>query len=359
MPKWPDFDSSVKFNETDPTYVDGHVRALAWRKVWQAIKEHFEAARDEYAHSLYNCIMKVRVSTLDKAEAEDAGHLFYDAASGNGDAVINPLDPDKAVHVNANVERAAHADRVHHMVVHTFTEFLNMMIIEKAHNAKHSGEYVRWRPEPYSHTWQCARFVRPSLPEAAVRPQLPSWTVSFQSHTEANNVHAGPYGIVQKRAQYFQLLGLDSMHIMIVKELESQLAIVLKKVVQTPELKTTVSNQASEVHTAVPAKGSTYDDNTDRDDGPADHGRGRHADQLHFLGTRYGCSACARSALRCQRPILGHHAPRQGWSRRRRLDVSRVELAGCGRLRHRGPPVLHSARWYARSRRDGPGQGLS
>ena len=53
-PKWPDFDTSVKFNETDPAYVDGHVRALAWRKVWQAIKEHFEAARDEYAHSLYN-----------------------------------------------------------------------------------------------------------------------------------------------------------------------------------------------------------------------------------------------------------------------------------------------------------------
>ena len=34
--------------------------------------------------------------------------------------------------VNAKLERAAHADRVHRMVVHTFTEFLNMMIIEKA-----------------------------------------------------------------------------------------------------------------------------------------------------------------------------------------------------------------------------------
>ena len=83
------------------------------------------------------------------------------------------------------------------------------------------------------------------------------------AHTEANNVHAGPYGVVQKRAQYLQLLGLDSMHIMIVKELESRLAIVLKKVVQSPELKTTVSNQASAVHTAVPARGTTYDDNTD------------------------------------------------------------------------------------------------
>ena len=41
---------------------------------------------------------------------------------------------------------AAHADRVHRMVVHAFTEFLNMMVIEKAHNAtgKHGGEYVRW-----------------------------------------------------------------------------------------------------------------------------------------------------------------------------------------------------------------------
>ena len=59
--------------------------------MWQAIKEHFEAARDEYAHSLYNSIMKVRISTLEKAEAEDAGHLFYDGAKGKGDAVINPF----------------------------------------------------------------------------------------------------------------------------------------------------------------------------------------------------------------------------------------------------------------------------
>ena len=85
----------------DPAYVDGHVRALAWRKVWQAIKEHFEAARDEYAHSLYNSIMKIRVSTLDKPEAKAAGHLFYDAANGNGDTVTNPFDPDKARAVNA------------------------------------------------------------------------------------------------------------------------------------------------------------------------------------------------------------------------------------------------------------------
>ena len=38
-PAWPAFDLSVQFNERDPAYADGHVRALAWRKVWQAIKE--------------------------------------------------------------------------------------------------------------------------------------------------------------------------------------------------------------------------------------------------------------------------------------------------------------------------------
>ena len=39
------------------------------------------------------------------------------------------------MHLNAKVERAAHADRVHRMVVHTFTEFLNMMVIENASRA--------------------------------------------------------------------------------------------------------------------------------------------------------------------------------------------------------------------------------
>ena len=42
------------------------------------------------------------------------------------------------------------------------------------------------------------------------------------SHTEANNAHDGAYGIAQKRAEYFQLLGLDVMHVMLVKALESQ-----------------------------------------------------------------------------------------------------------------------------------------
>ena len=150
-PKWPEFDLSVKFVENNPAYADGHVRALAWRKVWQAIKEHFEAARDEYAHSLFNGIMKTRISTLDKPEAKAAGHLFYDALNGNGDTVTNPFDPDKATWVSAKLERAAHADRVHRMVVRTFTEFLNMMIIEKAYNTKHASELVRWRPVPYLH----------------------------------------------------------------------------------------------------------------------------------------------------------------------------------------------------------------
>ena len=53
-PVWLVFDPSVKFDETDPVYSDSHVCALVWRKVWRAIKEHFKAARDEYAHSLYN-----------------------------------------------------------------------------------------------------------------------------------------------------------------------------------------------------------------------------------------------------------------------------------------------------------------
>ena len=66
-------------------------------------------------------------------------------------------------------------------------------------------------------------------------------------------MHNSPYGIIQKRAEHFQLLSLDTMHIMLVKALKSQLTIMLKRVTQTPELKTMVSNQASEVHTAVPA----------------------------------------------------------------------------------------------------------
>ena len=122
---------------------DGHVCALAWRKVWQAVKEHFEAARDEYAHSLYNAITKVRVSPIkNKDKAARGGHLFHDADGGRGITTVDPHVLDKAVHVNATVEWEAHADRVHHLVMHTFTKFLNMMIIEKAHLTKHS-EHVR------------------------------------------------------------------------------------------------------------------------------------------------------------------------------------------------------------------------
>ena len=101
----------VRFNETDKEYLDGHVRALAWRKVWQAVKEHFESVRDDYAHSLYNAIMKVRVSPIaDKAAAARAGHLFHDADGGKGIALANPLALKKAVHVNASVEWEAHAN---------------------------------------------------------------------------------------------------------------------------------------------------------------------------------------------------------------------------------------------------------
>ena len=93
-PEWPAFDPSVKFNEKDPTYVDTHVRALVWRKVWQAIKEHFEAARDQYAHSLYNSIMKVRISTLQKDKAEDARHLFLRCCRGFRQCARQSSRPD-------------------------------------------------------------------------------------------------------------------------------------------------------------------------------------------------------------------------------------------------------------------------
>jgi hypothetical protein len=114
-PKWPEFDSSIKFVENDPAYADGNVRALAWRKVWKAIKEHFEAARDEDTHSPHNSTMKIRISTLDKPKAADACHLFYDAmvrhsflkwgrdgaegedwSRGRRQAVTLPLDQGKA-----------------------------------------------------------------------------------------------------------------------------------------------------------------------------------------------------------------------------------------------------------------------
>ena len=263
----------------------------------EAIKEHFEAARDEYAHSLFNGIMKTRISTLDKPEAKAAGHLFYDALNGNGDTVTNPFDPDKATWVSAKLERAAHADRVHRMVVHTFTEFLNMMNIEKASKAKHGGESVRWRPEPYSHA-EAVREIRAAIAAGGGgSAAIPFKDGRLPSHTEADNAHYGSYGVVQRRAEYFQLLGLDSMHIMLVKALESRLATVLKRVAQTPRLKTTVAKQASEVHAAVPGKcpgtGHAYNDNIDKMTDPPDHGRRRRASQLHLRGTRYGSFARA------------------------------------------------------------------
>ena len=103
------------------------------------------------------------------------------------------------------------------MVVHTFTEFLNMMIIKNTHNTKHSGEYVCWHPTPYSHT--CA--VCEIHEAIAARGSGPA-TAHFMdgkllAHTEADNVHASPYGISQKCAQYIQLPSLNNMHIMIMK----------------------------------------------------------------------------------------------------------------------------------------------
>ena len=58
----------------------------------------------------------------------------------------------------------------------------------------------------------------------------------------------------------------------------SRLATVLKRVAQTPRLKTTVANQASEVHAAVPGKGPgtghAYDDNIDKTTDPPTMGIG-------------------------------------------------------------------------------------
>ena len=103
----------------------------------------------------------------------------------------------------------------------------------------------------------CAwREIREAIAAGATGPAMaPFMDGKLPAHTEANNAHAGAYGIAQKRAKYLQLIGLDYMHVMVVKALESQLAIVLKKVLQSHKLKTTVNNQASVFHTAVPAKG--------------------------------------------------------------------------------------------------------
>ena len=151
LPVWPVFDLSVQFNKTDTAYVNSHVRALVWCKVWQVVKEHFKSVHNEYTHSLYNAIMKVHISPIaDKDAAAHTGHLFHNADSSKGIALTNPLALKKAVHVNASVKWEAHADQVHCMVVHTFTEFLNMMVIKKAHVTKHS-EYVQWHPVPYLH----------------------------------------------------------------------------------------------------------------------------------------------------------------------------------------------------------------
>ena len=104
-PKWPEFDSSVKFNENDPAYTNGHIHALACRKVWQAAKEHSESVRDEHVHAIYNSIIKVHISTLPKDQAESVG--FFSIMAPTVMAICTIADPlvlDKVAHVNATVE---------------------------------------------------------------------------------------------------------------------------------------------------------------------------------------------------------------------------------------------------------------
>ena len=59
---------------------------------------------------IFNSIMKICISTLNKPKAADSCHLFYSGANSKGNTVINPFDPDKAMWVNAKIERTAHAD---------------------------------------------------------------------------------------------------------------------------------------------------------------------------------------------------------------------------------------------------------
>ena len=108
------------------------------------------------------------------------------------------------------------------MVMRTFTEFLNMMVMEKAHVTK-TSEYVWWHPVPYSHA-EAVREIRAAIAagngsgEAAATPFLDG---KLPSHTESDNAHSLAYGIAQKRAEYFELLGLDVMHVMLFRALES------------------------------------------------------------------------------------------------------------------------------------------
>ena len=98
--------------------------------------------------------------------------------------------------------------------MHTFTEFLSMMVIEKAHITK-TGEYVQWHPVPYSHA-EAVHEIHKAIAasngsrDAAATPFLDS---KLLSHTESNNVHSLTCSIAQERAAYFQLLSLDVMHI--------------------------------------------------------------------------------------------------------------------------------------------------
>ena len=160
------------------------------------------------------------------------------------------------------------------MVVRTFTEFLNMMTIEKAYNAKHGGELVRWRPVPYSHA-EAVREIREAIAAGGgSSAAIPFKDGRLPSHTEADNAHHGSYGIAQRRAEYFQLLGLDSMHIMLVKALESQLATVLKRVHRrrsSRPLSPTRPRRSTQLCRQRPRR---YDDNIDKTTDPPTKGVG-------------------------------------------------------------------------------------
>ena len=59
---------------------------------------------------MHNMIMKVCISPLEKGEAENDCHLFYNGTKGKGFATVNPLNPNLTVNVNTSAEHMAHAE---------------------------------------------------------------------------------------------------------------------------------------------------------------------------------------------------------------------------------------------------------
>ena len=88
---------------------------------------------DEYLQSMYNSIMKVSISALEKGNARDAGHLFYAGKNSRGSTVPDRVHPGKISHTNATAGRAAHTERVQHMVTSMFVEFISINFTEKAY----------------------------------------------------------------------------------------------------------------------------------------------------------------------------------------------------------------------------------